>query len=445
MKGKLNRFDHLPSELIFLIVSYIDTKRYTELNKRTRSSIKSFTKHIRFSKGKDGFDEEKIIHIIRKNPAVQSINISNQPEISPQGFQILLNTCSVLRNLTCKFTRWSSVDALPPTLLNLSLTCDIVNDELRHLVSKESNLRVLSLCRCTKIDNEGLEYLARSVYMGSLTKLDLSHCAIADKGIMALCEADHLRELNLWNTKVTDKGLEALCEALFELECLILKECHHITDWGIEHVSRNMHWLRALDLMGCDITDASLQALSKGCPFLQWIELTKCASISDLGVRHLSDRCHYLQHLCLSFCENITDQSLHFISKGCPRLSFLDLSCCQQITDDGLYSLGRGCSMLKELKIIYCVHVTDAGIEKLIVGCPYLKFLDLFHCRRLTDATLTNISQHCQFLSKIDIRHCNNISALAVERFRASFPSLQIDYPKPDSHRSPNPTPIITN
>ena len=88
----------------------------------------------------------------------------------------------------------------------------------------------------------------------------------------------------------------------------------------------------------------------------------------------------------------VPDACLDMLATRCPRLAAVDLSCCTGFTADGIASLGQ---------------------------CP-LRSLRLWGCDVVTDEWLEVIGSFDQ-LSQLNVDGCSQLSAVAVQAFRARF------------------------
>eukprot|EP00029_Vermamoeba_vermiformis_P009310 TRINITY_DN4602_c1_g1_i1.p1 TRINITY_DN4602_c1_g1~~TRINITY_DN4602_c1_g1_i1.p1 ORF type:complete len:870 (-),score=99.91 TRINITY_DN4602_c1_g1_i1:32-2374(-) len=122
--------------------------------------------------------------------------------------------------------------------------------------------------------------------------------------------------------------------------------CTKITDDGFCYMIRNIgRNLRELVIDGNQLTDASLNAISKECPSLINLSMTTCEGFTDKGIKSLS-KMPLLSRLNMKYCPNnpklripslqillisrtnITLKNLKSILKHCPALHTLDVSGC---------------------------------------------------------------------------------------------------------------------
>jgi len=62
---------------------------------------------------------------------------------------------------------------------------------------------------------------------------------------------------------------------------------------------------------------------------------------------------------------NVTDSTLECLSKNCPHLEHLDISRCCRVTDMGIMSIGKFCPCLKSLKVDGCRNISERSLSEL--------------------------------------------------------------------------------
>ncbi|VAW93967.1 hypothetical protein MNBD_GAMMA23-1093 [hydrothermal vent metagenome] len=109
----------------------------------------------------------------------------------------------------------------------------------------------------TKIDNAGLDELARFKYLRSL---DISHTKVTDKGLGKLAAITSLRSLDLGASYVTDAGLRSLSK-IRHLRNFYFGSTA-VTDKGVTALAQNKN-MRILYLYKTQVTDMSLKVLAE--------------------------------------------------------------------------------------------------------------------------------------------------------------------------------------
>lgn len=113
-----------------------------------------------------------------------------------------------------------------------------------------------------------------------------------------------------------------------------------------------------------------------------------CEGLTDRGLVKLTVGCgRSLKSLGIAACAKITDASLEAVSSHCQYLETLSLD-SEFMHDTGLLAVAKGCHFLKVLKL-HCVNATDETLR--IVGrcCLSLEELALHSFQRFTDVSVT--------------------------------------------------------
>ena len=197
------------------------------------------------------------------------------------------------------------------------------------------------------------------------------------------------------------------------LEFLNLKNSFTITDDGIKNITNPS--LKTLKLSKCvKITDSGIESITLRCQGITYLDLTLCKLIKDQGLKSIAQNLPNLKCLILKGCE-ITDAGIEHLSKGCRHLQSLDLTDCRQITNWGVEKLSQTCEVLEELNLEECFKLTDNGIKCISTHCVKLGILSIAGCHDLTDNTLKYLEQN-RNLRTLDIRSCAKITLAGVSQ-----------------------------
>eukprot|EP00455_Lapot_gusevi_P004074 TRINITY_DN11676_c0_g1_i3.p1 TRINITY_DN11676_c0_g1~~TRINITY_DN11676_c0_g1_i3.p1 ORF type:complete len:563 (-),score=53.97 TRINITY_DN11676_c0_g1_i3:29-1717(-) len=189
----------------------------------------------------------------------------------------------------------------------------------------------LDLGNLDLIDDDAITIFLRQAG-SNLRSLNLYYCRnlsdVSLKAIGSFCP--NLTKLNVTNfNKATHIGLEALVQGCPRLVQLVLSQCRSISAEGFKHLARLTH-LERVALILCQVTDEVIQAISTGCPSLAYLDLSWCRSVTDESLKALaSGVCALsLREINFSYCQ-ISDAGLLHLSRGCPNLSAIDAICTQ--------------------------------------------------------------------------------------------------------------------
>ncbi|KAI9986986.1 hypothetical protein PInf_026092 [Phytophthora infestans] len=259
-------------------------------------------------------------------------------------------------------------------VLNLSGCCAIRNSILRQIPFRCPELRCLDLSNCPQVTNT----VIRAVLQGcsNLQTLQLDGCRhITD----AAFQPDHSPFYVLHACTSLKVVSFARCSQLTkDLVLFLVKACRSLIDINFRAASaltttrstyqRNGFYamgraLRAIDLTQSSITDVTLFALAKHCPYLEEVKLSCCSEITDVGIEALVRSCRHLRVLDLNNCALITDRGVGMIGAYGQQLERLYLSWCMNITDKSVVEVARGCKNLQELLLVWCTQLTNASID----------------------------------------------------------------------------------
>ena len=241
---------------------------------------------------------------------------------------------------------------------------------LCHFLRSVPNLVELRISSCPIIASSVLETLA--IYCSNLEFLDISNSINGlHLCVSWLTNLKHLRYLNLGHTLITTSELLCLLAKLRNLEWLLLGSPSLIADqdtvinlltWNPCGVLKGIelwHWdkisfscisqflhchgqnLVELDLGWClniGLHDI-LPNIAGACPNLVVLILTAHHETTDAGLIDLSRGCLFLQQLDLLGSRNITYTGLHAVGMACHKLRLLDISYCSKVSVENVISL----------------------------------------------------------------------------------------------------------
>jgi hypothetical protein len=188
-----------------------------------------------------GVDDEVLRELCATGLPLGEIDLRECADITDDGCRSLACTADRIRSIDLQLAQQERVgitcDGLS-TLLSrtkwlhtLKLNrCVLVDDRLcHHIVDSLRNLRLLSLCGCHRVSDDGVEALAS---IPTLFSLALSSTAVTDRGCLAIAEgrcARVLTELQLSKTEITDVGVIPLITNCLRLKNLLLDGVRGVT------------------------------------------------------------------------------------------------------------------------------------------------------------------------------------------------------------------------
>jgi arylsulfatase A-like enzyme len=213
--------------------------------------------------------------------------------------------------------------------------------------------------------------------------VDFSGQMITDEELIQLV-SPKVEKLNLRDCLlITDVGVSAVLSTCNDLEELNLQG---VTDVTFEFQVSSER-LRALHISEAAITDLSLEKLVTGCPNLSALSLLG-KNLTDRGIEALS-RCRHLVRLKILQADNISEEALIGVLRNNPHLGHLVLQGCKNLSDRTLEALKA--HPLELLWILDAPQLTDEGIAYLS-NLP-IRFLTLEGCPLLTDKTIDSLKK----------------------------------------------------
>jgi hypothetical protein len=202
--------------------------------------------------------------------------------------------------------------------------------------------------------------------------LDLSFTGVTQRQLQWL-----LKKLNLLNSLYLAGCNKPVLSAL--MDCSPFPPIHHLDlGWadglddhsvqglivGPSHLTdkpmsvKQLRSLKELRLTGSQITDTSLQLVSRHSSCLVKLDCSYCSALTDHAIEWLtsvgSPSRNTLQDIDLSGCSKLTDLSIHYLSR-CSHLARLDLGLCDDVSLKACESLVASSNLpltLKENKLI---------------------------------------------------------------------------------------------
>ena len=187
------------------------------------------------------------------------------------------------------------------------------------------------------IDNDAIIAVARTCK--NLVKLGMSEVEILNSGAVEIGNnLSLLEELRIGRHKLSKVGLHALGN-LYSLKSLTICGLGESADVDIQAVLQPS--LVSLNLKeALNLTDETMVAIAKTCPFLEYLMLSGCSKVTDGGIIPLAQACPKLFQINLSSTA-VTEDGLHAISQHCPQLVSIDLQCCPNITRDSSWMISE--------------------------------------------------------------------------------------------------------
>lgn len=199
---------------------------------------------------------------------------------------------------------------------------------------------------------------------------------------------ENLRELTLQNYHPETEDFSGLYY-FRNLERLDLNRTTINTQSLLIVLARNEH-LRHLNLAFCSLDvnmdDIALQ-ISKYNRQLISLDMWKSHSLTSLGLEALS-KCTLLEEVDFGWClreEPSPGESVRLLVKSCPGLRKLFLAAIRGLTDRDLEVIANSCENLEQLDLMGIMGISTEMCYRLLCRCRKLKLLDLSFCDNLDE------------------------------------------------------------
>ncbi|XP_058760254.1 EIN3-binding F-box protein 1-like [Vicia villosa] len=400
-------------------------------------------------------------------PSLRSLSLWNVSSVGDKGLCEIGKRCHMLEKLDLCQSQW------------------ITNKGLIAIAEGCPNLTTLNIESCSKIGNEGLQAVAK--LCPNLHSISIKDCPlVGDHGVSSLLSsASELSRVKLQILNITDFSVAVIGHYGKSITNLVLSGLQNVNERGfwVMGVAQGLQKLVSLTITSCHgVTDASIEAIGKGCPNLKQMCLRRCCFVSDSGLvafsksagslenLHLEEcnrytqsgvigalssikaklksltvvkcmgikdievevsmlsPCESLQSLTIKNCHGFGSASLAMVGKLCPQLQHVDLTGLYGITDAGLLPLLENCEAgLVTMNLTGCWNLTDnivSAMTRLHGGT--LEMLNLDGCWNITDASLVVIADNCLLLNDLDVSGCAITDAGVSVLSDATHLSLQV-------------------
>jgi len=273
------------------------------------------------------------------------------------------------------------IAAVTFTLRSLTLDgCTSLTDDL--FTKLPDSIWRLSFEANKKITDTGLgNYLIKSTVIRDLS---IKSCNITGE-CFSIVKKKNIKQLpfikfELSASKFSDEGLEALVSLTSNtLNVIGFEDCQKLTDKGGVVLAQCSN-LEEIVLKDCgNITDKTLQAISKGCKKATNLWLLDNPQLTDTGVISLAEELKFVQTFVIG-PSKITDTALSAIAKNWSN-TLIELVVVEThgITDKGLLMLSQ-CKKIQRLRLDACSKITEGGLQKLLLDLPLITNLYCSEC-----------------------------------------------------------------
>lgn len=254
--------------------------------------------------------------------------------------------------------------------LNISHSLKLTNDTLEIILRKLNKLTILKLFRCRRITGESIQII--NTHGINIEVLALEYCEIHADAIENISREGllKLRKFSFGPTDVPDIYVEHLAQTKDRLEYLSLNNKGIGRLMLSRHIIRYMLSLNTL-ILCTDITDNDVKSLSQMKSLIH-LGISHARKITDFGIEHICKNMQQLNALHIIDSFKITNDAVSNISANLGNLKELHLGFCRSITDDALNSIAE-LKNLEELNLIGSLRLYKATEVKMFDALKKLK------------------------------------------------------------------------
>ena len=245
--------------------------------------------------------------------------------------------------------------------------------------------------------------------------------------IIQVCKqlGSNLKTLSLQGCRcVNDSLLEVLSKCCPNLVHLDLSRCRQLD------VVKDAAWLNncayvwreltVLDLNACkDISDLLVSKIAHTLPLILDLSISGCKGINLSTWEKLAKNVTTLKYLDISRSDMTDETMLKFSQISQLKLKGINLTACKHLTDNGIVPLVKYQNLLEVLKLA-CVDITNTTLASIGKYMECLRVLDLNSCRQLTDGALSSVRKLLVNLDSLNLYSCYQLSSSGLSKFLCS-------------------------
>ncbi|KAE9609720.1 hypothetical protein Lal_00006514 [Lupinus albus] len=306
----------------------------------------------------------------------------------------------------------------------------VTNHGLSAVAHGCPSLRSLSLWNVSSIEDEGMSHIAKGCHM--LEKLDLCQSSsITNKGLIAIAEdCPNLTTLNIEScSKIGNEGLQAIARFCPKLHSISIKDCPLVGDHGLSSLLSSASELSRVKLQALNITDFSLAVIGHYGKAITNLVLCGLKNVTERGfwVMGVAQGLQKLVSFSVTSCGGVTDASIEAMGKGCTNLKQMCLRKCCFVSDSGLVSFTKAAGSLESLQLEECNRVTQSGIIGALSNIKTkLKSFTLVKCMGIKDIDVeVSMLSPCESLRSLSIQNCPGFGSASMALVGKLCPQIQ--------------------
>ncbi|PFX19202.1 F-box/LRR-repeat protein 14 [Stylophora pistillata] len=292
-------------------------------------------------------------------------------------------------------------------MIILALPLEIVSYIFRFLQASDLKCAALVCCQWSKASQDPILWRNVSVSLGTRRER-FSHLLV--DSLQRRC----IQYLRFKHTTTAAQILQVCKQVGSNLKVLSLQGCRCVNDNLLEVLSKYCPNLVRLDLSRCRQLDVAkngiwLDKCADVWRQLTVLDLNACKDISDVLVLKVADLMPNLVDFSISGCKGIGISTWHKMAKKLSSLKHLDIS-RSDVTDEVMLKFSQIPELrLKEINLTACKHLTDNGVVSLVKYQTSLEVVKLA-CVDITNTTLICIGKYIHSLRVLDLNSCRQLT-----------------------------------
>ena len=267
-------------------------------------------------------------------------------------------------------------------------------------------------------------FLVDSLERRCIQHLRVKHMSTAAQ-IIQVCKqlGSNLKTLSLQGCRcVNDALLEVLSKYCPNLTHLDVSRCRQLdvvkeATWLHKCSAANWKKLSVLDLNGCkEMSDMLVSKIADTLPLIVDLSISGCKSVNISTWQKLAKKVSTLKYLDISRSDMTDETMLEFSQIPDLNLREINLTACKYLTDNGVVSLVKYQTSLEVIKLA-CVQITNTTLAAIGKYLQQLRGLDLNSCRQLTDGALSSVKRLLLNLESLNLYSCYQLSNSGLTQF----------------------------
>jgi len=308
-------------------------------------------------------------NVFENCPLIQDLSFAFCTQIDEKTLNLLPTYCKHLTTINlegcCAVFDQSFYNFIGLPLKSICVShCNQITDEgAIFLVQNFKNIRYINFDGIQWVTEDFIEKLV-DYHSENIEEVYIDGENLTDNAVRLLSRCTNLKVLSFsFCTLMSQHALEWIsqCKLLNHLQ---LRKGEHFTNSSLLSFFKNMSdkqgkKFKYLNIAECtEISDECLFHIANKCPNLEVLDLSWCWEISDDGLEFIINQCKNLKKLHLQGLHELFGIPFVRIPLLLPKLTFLDLSQCNKICDELIENV-----VLQMRELIVCNYYGDTVVN----------------------------------------------------------------------------------